>query len=237
VASIGFSTGALALSDVETALDWLRGTRADGVELSALRLPELAPLVESVGALDLTQYRFVSVHAPGRIPASEESRVVRLLQEFAERKWPIVLHPDAISNVAIWDDLGPNLLLENMDKRKQTGRTVEELDQLFRQLPDARLCFDIAHARQVDGTMIEAYRILKKFGDRIAEIHISEVTSSSGHDRISPSASRAFQKVAELIPRGIPVIIESRIPREEIGKEIDRAEAALTPLATTHLAA
>jgi len=148
-----------------------------------------------------------------------------------------VLHPDAVTDFAGWNELGPNLLLENMDKRKSTGRTVEELEKLFRSLPDARLCFDIAHARQVDGTMTEAYRILKRFGERIAQIHISEVTSSSGHDRISPSASRAFQKVAPLIPSGVPVIIESRIPREEIPREIERARAALTPLAATHLAA
>jgi sugar phosphate isomerase/epimerase len=235
--AIGFSTGALARSDVVTALEWLRETNADAVELSALRLPELAPLVGLVEALDLANYQFISVHAPGRIAPSEERVVVGLLREFTGRGWPIVLHPDAISDISLWADFGPNLLLENMDKRKHMGRTVEELETLFRLLPEARLCFDIAHARQVDGTMTEAYRILKKFGARIAQIHISEVTSSSGHDRISPAASRAFQKVAALIPLDVPVILESRIAREEIGSEMERAKAALTPAAATILAA
>ncbi|MFL5383570.1 MAG: hypothetical protein ACJ8GN_13715 [Longimicrobiaceae bacterium] len=133
--------------------------------------------------------------------------------------------------------MGSLLLIENMDKRKRTGRTVEELEILFRSLPEARLCFDIAHARQVDGTMTEAYRILKRFGDKLAEIHISEVTSNSGHYRISPAASRAFQKVAAFIPPEVPVILESRVGREEIADEIARARAALSSPAATNLAA
>jgi hypothetical protein len=225
---IGFSTGALARSDFATALDWLRGTPADAVEISALRLPELEPLALAAERLDLAQYRFVSVHAPGQFPASEERSVIRRLRVFTERGWPVVLHPNAISSSELWLELGDMLLLENMDKRKLVGRTADELDELFLLLPDARLCFDIAHARQVDGTMTEAYQILKRFGHRLAQVHISEVTSGSAHDRISPSASRAFQKVASWIP-DVPIIIESRVAPEEIAREIGVARAALSP--------
>ena len=220
-----------------TALEWLRGSPADAVELSALRLAELVPLIERTRELELSRYRFISVHAPGRIPPDDEHEIVRLLRTFTERAWPVVLHPDTISDFELWRALGPLLLIENMDKRKRTGRTVEELEVLFRLLPEARLCFDIAHARQVDGTMTEAYRILKRFGGRLAEIHISEVTSGSGHDRISPAASRAFQKVAAFIPPEVPVILESCVGRAEIADEIARARAALSHVATTNLAA
>jgi hypothetical protein len=237
VGPIGFSTGALALSDFATALDWLRGTPADAVELSALRLHELEPLARAADRLELGQYGFVSVHAPGRIPASEELAVVRRLMEFTERGWPVVLHPNALSVAHHWRTLGGHLLLENMDKRKPVGRTADELGELFMLLPEARLCFDIAHARQVDGTMTEAYRILKGFGDRLAQVHISEVTSASAHERISPSASRAFQKVASWIP-DVPIIIESRIAPGEIAKEIGVARAALSrPVERVHAGA
>lgn len=234
MAPIGFSTGALAHSEVATALDWLRGLPVDAVELSALRLPELAPLARAAAGLDLAQYRYVSVHAPGSIPASEERGVVRTLAEFAHRGWPVVLHPNAISEPRLWLELGEHLLLENMDKRKLAGRTANELGELFRLLPRARLCFDIAHARQFDGTMTEAYRILKGLGDRVAQVHISEVTSGSAHTRISPSASRAFQKVAEWVPEA-PIIIESCVSRGDIGNEVEHARAALTrPLERGH---
>jgi hypothetical protein len=227
VGPIGFSTGALALGDVTRALDWLRGTPADAIEISALRLHELEPLVLAAEKLDLAQYRFVSIHAPGQFPASEERSIIRRLRAFTDRGWPVVLHPNAISEARLWLELGELLLLENMDKRKLVGRTADELAELFLLLPAAKLCFDIAHARQFDGTMTEAYRILKHFGNRIAQVHVSEVTSRSGHDRISPSASRAFQKVSEWIPE-VPVIIESRVRREEIEIEMESARAALT---------
>jgi len=195
-----------------------------------LRLAELEPLARAAAELDLTQYRYVSVHAPGRIPASDERAVVRTLRSFAERGWPVVLHPNAITDPVLWEELGGGLLIENMDKRKLVGRTADELGELFAVLPEARLCFDIAHARQCDGTMIEAYRILKRFADRLAQVHISEVTSGSAHDRISPSAQRAFQKVAALVPSNTPIIVESCVAREEIDDELVRARAALSNL-------
>jgi hypothetical protein len=228
VGPIGFSTGALARSDFATALDWLRGSPTEAVELSALRRAELEPLALAAAGLDLTQYQYVSVHAPGRIPASDEHAVVQTLREFTARGWPVVLHPNAITDPVHWEELGGVLLLENMDKRKLVGRTADELSELFLVLPEARLCFDIAHARQFDGTMTEAYRILKRFGDRLAQVHISEVTSGSAHDRISPSARRAFLKVATLIPSDTPVIVESCVAREDIQDELIRARAALS---------
>ncbi len=226
---IGFSTGALALANFAAALETLRDAPVSAVELSALRTSELPPLAERVDTLELSRYRFVSVHAPSRFTEDEEPGIVEHLRSFAARGWPIVLHPDAIHDPARWHEFGPMLYVENMDKRKPLGRTVAELRRVFAQLPDASLCFDIAHARQIDGTMTEAYRILTAFGERLRQVHISEVTTRSGHDRISPYSLRAFQQVASLIPDDVPVIIESRIPPEQIHAEIDQALLALTP--------
>ena len=47
--------------------------------------------------------------------------------------------------------------------------------------------------------MTEAYRILRVFGERISQIHVSEVTSSSKHDRISGTALESFREVASLL--------------------------------------
>lgn len=226
---IGFSTGALALADFEGALEMLRATPVSAVELSALRVEELAPLVARVDGLDLSRFGYLSVHAPSRFTADEEAWIVEQLGTFTRRGWPVVLHPDAIHDFGRWREVGPLLCIENMDKRKPLGRTVPELRKVFERLPDAGLCFDIAHARQYDGTMTEAYRILTTFGSRLRQVHISEVTTRSGHDRISPYSLRAFQRVASLIPGDVPAIIESRIPPEQIRSEIDQALLALTP--------
>lgn len=233
---IGFSTGAVALSDFGGALVALDRPLVTAVELSALRVAELPALVDTVPVLDLHRYGYVSVHAPSRFSAADEKSVVRAMRGFAERGWPIILHPDTVHDWSAWSEFGPLLLIENMDKRKPIGRTATELAQVFARLPAARLCFDIAHARQFDGSMTEAYRILRSFGDRVAEVHISEVSSSSTHERISRYAASAFRQVARLIPEDAPVIIESRVTPEQIESEIEMAQGALQPLELRQIA-
>lgn len=227
---IGFSTGAVALADFRGALAAFGRCGVTAVELSALRAQELPELVDAVRTLDLRGYEYVSVHAPSRFSAHEEPGVIDGLRGFAARGWPIILHPDTVHEWGAWREFGPLLLIENMDKRKPAGRTASELAEVFVRLPAARLCFDIAHARQCDGSMTEAYRILRTFGSRIAEVHISEVSSSSTHERISRYAALAFRQVARLIPVEAPVIIESRVTPGQIESEIEAARAALQPI-------
>ena len=93
-----------------------------------------------------------------------------------------------------------------MDKRKPIGRNVRELRHFFDILPEARICFDIGHARQVDPTMTESALLLHAFGDRLAEVHISEVNTASRHDPISQNAVLAFQAVAKYMGQQIPII-------------------------------
>jgi hypothetical protein len=227
---IGFSTGALALSDFGAALEMLAGKDVRAIELSALRVTELQPLLSAIPTLDLRQFQVVSVHAPSTFSRLEEPAIVEAMLDVARRGWPVVVHPDAVYDWERWAALGSNLLVENMDKRKPVGRTAQELAPIFGRVPQARLCFDIAHARQYDGSMTEAYRILKTFGTRVAQVHISEVSSRSAHERISRYAAIAFRKVARLIPPDVPVIIESRVTPDQIESEIEMARSALQPL-------
>jgi hypothetical protein len=143
---------------------------------------------------------------------------------------PVVVHPDVMSHRDAWAGFGKALFIENMDKRKHTGRRVRELAPLFRDYPEAKLCFDIGHVRQVDPTMTEARLILEAFGDRLAEVHISEVNTSSRHDPLSLSAINAFQSVAHLIPEHVPIVLETLIDQGESDElsEIAKARRALS---------
>ncbi len=114
-----------------------------------------------------------------------------------------------------------------MDRRKAVGRTALELKEIFEELPEARLCFDIGHARQVDTKMTEAYRILHLFAERLCQVHVSEVNSASQHDRLSFSAVLAFEQVSNLIPGQTPLIIESRVQAQEIDPEIESVKRAI----------
>ena len=224
----GFSTGALAFGDFRTALQMLQGKPVDVIELSALRQHEVAPLLEACDSLGLSGFSYISVHAPSWYDAAGEPELLEQLEAFVQRGWPVVLHPDAAYDLRAWARFGGHLLIENMDKRKPNGRSMEELSRVFEQLPGASFCFDIGHARQFDPTMIEATLILKNFGPRLRQVHVSEVNTNSHHERLSAAAISAFQTVAFLIPDDIPLILETPISETEIETEIARAREALT---------
>lgn len=226
---IGFSTGAIARGNFHIALKRLQDCGLKVVELSALRCSELQPLLAALPNLNLSAFEFVSIHAPSRFETVQEQAVVGNLIENAQ-DLPVVVHPDMIFNSLIWSRLRSRLLIENMDKRKPVGRTVSELKQLFRELPHARFCFDIGHARQVDPSMTEAVLMVREFGDRLAEVHVSEVNTSSRHDPISTSAVQAFKLVADYIPDNVPIVIESLIDQgqSQVQTELESARESLT---------
>ncbi len=230
----GFSTGALARGDFRQGLELIRELSLPAVELSALRLPELPLLLDAFRELDLSDYAFVSLHFPSEYPAGREAAFVESLRHKVPGV-PVVVHPDAVSDFAPWRGLGASVLVENMDRRKVQGRTVSELEEVFERLPEARLCFDVAHARQVDSSLTEAFLILERFGERLAQVHLSEVSTSGRHGRLSRTAILAFRELAPYIPPDVPVILESPVSEAEIEEELVRAEEAL-PLSIAALA-
>jgi len=224
---IGFSTGALAYADFREGLRMLEGRGVQAVELSALRQEELVPLLQAIPSLDLSGFEYVSIHAPSQFDANWERSLWEQIAGEVRRGWPIVLHPDAISDFGLWRELGASICIENMDKRKSIGRSAAELARIFAQLPDAMFCFDIGHARQFDPTMTEAWLILREFGPRLRQVHVSEVNTRSKHDCLSYCSILAFQEVAHLIPENVPLILETPVPEGDIGAEIAKVREAL----------
>lgn len=224
---IGFSTGAIAFDDFASALRLLEPTRANAVELSALRAIEL-PILLSALPLRLEElrrrYGYISFHAPTNF--NDEKALVGQLKTVADMEMNIIVHPDTIHDISIWKELGNRLCLENMDSRKSVGRTAEELRSFYDQLPEAMLCFDIAHARQVDSSMTEGLRIIEEFRDRLVQVHLSEVNSRGKHFSMSFAAKCAYEPFAEIMST-VPVILESVVGNSEIVGEIAEAEKLL----------
>ena len=225
--NIGFSTGALGKADFRASLEAMREFGTSVAELSALRMHEVGPLLDAIHSLDLSGFRYVSIHAPSAFTAAEEIWLAEMLLPLAEAGMPIVVHPDTIHSHARWVPFGRSLCIENMDKRKPTGRTVAELARVFELLPEASLCFDIAHAHQCDPSMTESFWILRTFGSRLRQVHMSDVDVASRHVPLTWVAIRAFAEVAELIPADVPVILESPV---QIADMADEAHAALEAL-------
>jgi len=224
---LGFSTGALAAGDVRAALTLLEGIDVSVIELSALRCRELRPLLDIVGDLQLDRFSYVAVHAPTSFHEVNEADAVQLLESRLPETWNIVVHPDSLNDLSLWRRFGPRLCLENMDKRKTTGRTARELDRFFDSLPEASFCLDLAHVRQIDPSMSHAVELINTFRDRIVQLHVSDLDAPAHHVPLTTAAILAFQEVVPLLPRNLPVIIESVIPADGIDREIAMARRAL----------
>ena len=233
---IGFSTGSLALGNYIKALRMMENSSSNAIELSALREEELNPLLKALPSLELKKYSYCSFHAPGKLSHFSEKKLVEQLLKIAENKCYIILHPDIISDFSLWRKFDSWLCIENMDKRKSTGRTAEELMWIFDQLPEASFCFDIGHARQVDPTMLEANLILNQFKNRIKQLHVSEVNSNSIHEPLSLQGIWVYYEFLMQLnnKNEIPIILETPVLSEDLNKEIEKVEwiMGLKPLPT-----
>lgn len=223
----GFSTGALAKNNFQLAVDLLNQSTANAIELSALRENEVETLVSGIDLLNLDKFDYISFHAPSKLNFMSEMNLIDLLEPIVQKGWTIIVHPDIITNYENWQKLGNCLCIENMDKRKKVGRTTVDLEEIFVRLPEASFCFDIAHARQVDPTMVEAYCMIKKFSKKLKEIHISSVNTQSKHEPITFEVLLAFKKIADFLPPDVPIILESPITPDKIEHEMDLATSIL----------
>jgi Xylose isomerase-like TIM barrel len=181
------------------------------VELSAVSEPELPGLLDYLLSAPQLPFRYVSVHAPSKVRELPEAELVAILAGLPPWIDAIVVHPDTIQDPDSYRPLGRLLVLENMDSRKPAGRTVDELDGLFEALPQAGLCFDIAHAKAVDETLNGGDAILKRFADRLRHVHLSSLDAECHHVSLSSEDEELFTPLLESC-RDVPWILEAPPP-------------------------
>jgi hypothetical protein len=212
-ALIGCSTGYME-DDRE---DWPRlvaqaaAVSSLAVELSAISEPELPGLLDYLRDAPQLPFLYLSVHAPSKAKELDEPQLVDALARLPRWIDAIVMHPDTIKDAACYQQLGRLLVLENMDSRKRGGRTVAELDVFFETLPEAGLCFDVAHAKSVDETMTEGVEILKRYADRLRHVHLSSLDSDYHHVSLTSDDEELFAPLLESC-RDVPWILEAPPP-------------------------
>ena len=177
-------------------------------ELAALSEPELPALIEWLTQRPSLPFEFLSVHAPSKHRALPEADLVELLVRVAGRVDAIVLHPDVIQDHALWARLGPVLAIENMDPRKDDGQTAESLQRHFDLLPEAGLCFDVAHAHAIDPTLAEGHAILDRFGNRLRHLHVSALDAAHHHVALNATDEERIRPLLERC-RDVPWILEA----------------------------
>lgn len=209
---IGASTGYLAgmRGDWSGLLEAVEQTSTFATELAALSEPELKDLRYFLAHVGPLPFHYLSVHAPVKQLRAEEEEMVSWLAALPLSVRAIVAHPDTIHDFALYRTLGSRLVIENMDARKATGRTPDELAPVFAQLPEAGFCFDIAHAWSIDPSMKLAGELLDRFGGRLRHVHLSSLQDGK-HVPVLPEHDAIFQPILDRC-RDVPWILEAERP-------------------------
>ncbi len=188
---------------------------------------DLFPLLESLDTLDLAGFEYVSIHLPRQFELDFETLAWGRLLDESWRNWPIVVDPETLFDLSLWQSFGHLLCIDTMDKRKPLGRVAAELRPIFDQLPHATLCFDLGLARLWDPTMAGAHLILREFGPKLCQVHMSEANGRGKDEPLSLASVRAFQEVAHLIPEDVPLILETAAAAGQIATEIGKVRQAM----------
>jgi Xylose isomerase-like TIM barrel len=181
------------------------------VELSALSEQELPSLIDFLADGTRLPFRYISVHAPSKGMSMSEPDLTCLLAALPAWIDAVVVHPDVIEDPENYLRLGRRLAIENMDRRKEDGCDAAQLRPYFEALPEAGLCFDIAHAASIDSTMEAGVEILDSFTSRLRHVHLSSLDDDSHHVPLTRADADRFSPLLDRC-RDVPWILEAPPP-------------------------
>jgi hypothetical protein len=183
------------------------------IEISSLSETQLPALEAYLAANPKLPHYHVSIHGPSKDRELPEPELVARLAKIAEREDVdgIVMHPETMLKPKLYKILGAKLRIENMDARRADFRTATELAPIFKLLPEARLCLDVAHVYTVDPSLVVGYEILDAYGDRLAEVHVSGIDEGC-HHRVTTDADLDLYEPLLRRCVTVPWILESSYP-------------------------
>lgn len=192
---VGFSTGALYPGDVAKAIKLLNKTSATALEVSLLKVRELEGIEDVLDDADLSQFQYLSFHAPiDCTPENVEAVADRLsdltavYHEFAH----VVVHPGLLAQT--WLSRS-HVILENMDARTPEYSTWGGLRDFERANPGRKntegYCIDLAHAMNADPQGYVWQHLLREGGTQIREFHVSALSEVGKHIRL-PARAPSF---------------------------------------------
>ena len=223
---LGFSTGCLHKTHDPLApetFDIFRQMGANAIELKIYDMDE-APRLLNLQQKDFVGFRYVSIHAPSFDRYNSNSMIkfretLDIFEKFCAkvRINSIVFHPDEIGEWAIFENYTFPVLIENMDWKKEIGKYVESMQDIFEKA-DAPMALDLNHCFTNDPSMHLAYDMIDAFRERILEIHLSGFEKA--HDPLFQTQQREILEA--VFDKELPIIIESECENaQDAKKEFD----------------
>ncbi|MFA5986295.1 MAG: hypothetical protein WC819_03035 [Parcubacteria group bacterium] len=158
----------------------------------------------------IMQFDHISIHAP--VIAYDDDAVshvlLKQLEELSARfsATYVVFHPDAVKRWDIISQYKIPVAIENMDDRKKSFRTLDDVQSLLDRYPFG-LVIDLQHCFVNDPSMQLAKELHAQFGDRIVGYHISGYGPELLHVPLFETCQNEI--VGALKQKERPIIIES----------------------------
>ena len=222
---LGFSTGALYKSaETKEAISIIKNLGCKAIEIGFVKADKFlnSGQLERIEKSDLEGFDYVSLHAPG-FDYNNDKETINIFEKISNfsreirRLDLVVFHPDTVNDFSIFDNVDFKIGFENMDHRKGSCRTVEDIELVLSQNSRFKLILDVNHVWINDPTMKLAQYFYKKLGDKIAQIHLSGFKEL--HDPLFETKQLEIIKAIQNLD--VPIIIESVVAQETIKKERD----------------
>ncbi|MEI7960999.1 MAG: hypothetical protein WCI04_01565 [archaeon] len=229
---ICFATGNLyRLIGKCDVMDLISRLDIDGVEYTYGKTLAERPLREKDFDI-LNNYSQVSFHSPFRFSRFElsknefKSQFHKIESDyFRVNAKGLVTHPTQVLD-KIPSKI--NFLTENLNPKKSKPRPRLGFEKVLNANPDYGLCLDVNHA--YDWSKVETARIVKKWSNRIKQIHLSNNRFGKDHltfEKINKSFIKSIEPILEL---DVPIIIEEDMHYTkitEIKAEVKRVKEIL----------
>jgi hypothetical protein len=188
----GVATGALVTlrDDWQAAIHHVRAQGSLALELTAHNGPQITGLLDFAASVQpeyWDAFQYVSLHLPSPDHATRAlwEQSVAIASQLPT--WNLVTHPNSLpDDLSLLSPIADRLCLENMDPHKPFGTTVEDLQTVFQQLPQAKFVLDIAHSHYIDPTDALGRSFVDAFHDRFAHVHASIIDHVGWHHQPQP---------------------------------------------------
>ncbi len=183
---MGFSTGCLYKTRKKISKRTINFFRKIGCNAIEFNCPEKSDLkdVLNFSRKDVIGFKHISVHAP-RLSGNDASEILEIIKRIHKNLDLncVVIHPDEISHIDLLSECSFPIGIENMDSRKNFGKTKQDIESIFKRYPDFGFVLDVNHVYTNDNTMALSHELLKSFSKKTMQVHLSGFIIS--HDPLS----------------------------------------------------
>lgn len=222
---VGISTGCVYYHADPVSNEALELVLEAGYKVLELNVSSLERLenVKTLSDALLGSFSLITLHGLcdifyGNNPETLES--FRRLDAFYE-KWgfhTLTVHPHMVKDWTVFRNLSFPVSFENMDRKKNFGLTVEDMEKVFSEVPEAGFVFDVHHAISSSGNPRNAQNFAERFEDRIRLYHISGIREDrERHFMLYENEETEF---TSCIKKPCPLIIEGTVSENEKSENV-----------------